>query len=159
MALFRKRRPEAVETPPVPEGVQFSEPTSGELALMASHLDFATRSNIDISDVSQVAQLYDMLLQHWLNTPDYERPDPNMSITVIGTVFGEHLVRRTSLQWVVAQDAASAELALHGTASNVLVYPANLVAKRWVERADSSFIPQIAHELEQIPKPHGRHSL
>lgn len=58
-------------------------------------------------------------------------------------------MRHTSLRWVIASDAQSTELAVHDNRTDFLVYPANVVAKRWVEQDTGDFIPAMASEIEE----------
>ena len=111
---------------------------------MAGHLDFVAAQGVDVIDPAQVAALYDALLGAWLGTPENERPDPNEFINVVGTAFGEHLVRTTPMRWRVATDGYGTELAVHDESSAALVYPANAVGKRWAERQAGDFIPGIS---------------
>ena len=67
--------------------------------------------------------------------------EANDVINVVGHKFGQFLVDDAGFQWTVATDEHGTELAvraLPGTA-DVLVYPANFVAKRW-ERRETGFL-------------------
>jgi hypothetical protein len=82
-------------------------------------------------------------------------PDVNAIINCVGIAFGQALVDRVGLQWVVAMDEYGTELAVHGLAhqGDVLVYPANFVAKRW-ERRESNFfedaLRRVAHDVQKV---------
>lgn len=116
---------------------------------MISHLAFAAECDVDVNDPRQIGDFYEMLLNSWRSSPEGSRSDPNTSINVLGTAFGEYLVRHTSLRWVIASDAQSTELAVHDNRTDFLVYPANVVAKRWVEQDTGDFIPAMASEIEE----------
>jgi hypothetical protein len=62
--------------------------------------------------------------------------DPNAIINMIGLAFGQVLVDRLGLAWVVATDEHGTEIALHGELGDLLVYPTNLVGKRWASGED-----------------------
>lgn len=65
--------------------------------------------------------------------------DPNPLIQAIGIAFGQHLVETQGLEWVIATDPLGTETAVYGAASDLLVYPLNLVAKRW-QRTEGAFL-------------------
>jgi hypothetical protein len=73
----------------------------------------------------------------------------------VGIAFGQVLVDKVGLQWVVATDEYGTEFAVHGLPNrgDVLVYPANFVAKRW-ERRESNFLEdalqRIAHDVQKV---------
>ena len=146
MGLFKRTRPpeELQSTNPT-----FSAPNASETDWMISHLAFAAECDVDVNDPRQIGDFYEMLLNSWRSSPEGSRSDPNTSINVLGTAFGEYLVRHTSLRWVIASDAQSTELAVHDNRTDFLVYPANVVAKRWVEQDTGDFIPAMASEIEE----------
>lgn len=140
VALFSRRSSKNV-------GPTFEEPNQAERAWMSGHLEFAVEMSVDVDDADQVASFYDMLLQSWAQSPPNSRSDPNISINIIGTAFGEHLVRNTPMRWVVATDAHGTELAVHDLGTDFLVYPANAVAKRWTKRESGTFISMMARDI------------
>jgi hypothetical protein len=73
--------------------------------------------------------------------------EPNGVINMIGLAFGHHLVTACDLSWVVATDEHGTEIALHGQPGDILIYPTNLVAKRWTEGA-SAFIENVFVQLQ-----------
>jgi hypothetical protein len=103
-------------------------------------------SGVDLDDPAQLGEYYDRLLTHWLSTSDNGRPDPNPDINLIGIGLGEHLRHRTGLQWAVVTDADGAAIALHGQPGDILIYPTNAVAKRWVAH-QAGFLPGFADEV------------
>src|SRR4051794_15252064 len=60
--------------------------------------------------------------------------DPNDLINAVGLAFGQRLVDDLGLRWVVVSDEFGTELATHAAPGDLLVFPANLVAKRWESR-------------------------
>ena len=77
----------------------------------------------------------------WLISESPETDEVNAVINAVGIAFGSFLVRDAGFSWTVATDEHGCEmavLALPGQA-DVLVYPANFVAKRW-ERREASFL-------------------
>jgi hypothetical protein len=148
MGLFKRTKP-AEEPQPQPTKPIFSAPNTSEIDWMASHLAFAAECDVDVNDPRQIGEFYEMLLDSWRSSPEGSRIDPNTSINVLGTAFGEYLVRHTPLRWVIASDTRSTELAIHDDRSDFLIYPANVVAKRWVKQETGDFIPAMASEIEE----------
>lgn len=72
--------------------------------------------------------------------------DPNPLINMIGIAFGQHLVDALGLEWVIATDEYGTQLAVHGEPNNVLVYPCNLVAKRWESR-EPAFLAKVGAQM------------
>ena len=81
----------------------------------------------------------------------------NQVINQVGVAFGRQLVENLGLRWVIATDDNGSELAVYGLDGHgdVLIYPANLVAKRW-ERREAPFLEEsfrrIAEDIEQIKR-------
>ena len=88
--------------------------------------------------------------------PTYQRPESiirvmgqvesrvrqiNGTINIIGVQFGQFLVDAVGFRWVVASDKQGTDLAILALPGqgDVLVYPANFVAKRW-ERRETDFL-------------------
>lgn len=147
MKKFFRRRTQTTPLAVDPVGLEFFEPNDSEKTWMAGHLQLAAKLNIDVDDVAHVVSFYELLLQSWRDSSAESRSDPNLSINAIGTVFGEHLVRKTVLKWVVASDKFGTELAVHDSATDALVYPANAVAKRWSNGSSGEFIERICSEV------------
>jgi hypothetical protein len=80
----------------------------------------------------------------------WERHDPNHIINAVGIAIGEHLVAALDLRWVVASDDYGTELAVHGEPGSVIVYPANLVAKRFESRTARFIAPLVRQMVEDI---------
>lgn len=74
--------------------------------------------------------------------------DINGIINCVGIAFGQALVDSIGMQWVVATDEYGTELAVYGLPNrgDVLVYPANLVAKRW-ERRESNCLEESCRRI------------
>lgn len=111
-----------------------------ELAWIGEHLNVLAEAGVDVANARQLSAHYDALLADWLSVSEHQRPDPNPLINLIGLGLGECLTRQTGLSWVVASDDAGTEIALYGQVGDVLIYPTNAVAKRWVA-GQAGFIP------------------
>jgi hypothetical protein len=78
----------------------------------------------------------------------------NAVINRVGVAFGQFLVDGLGLNWVIATDERGSDLAVHGPpGKDVLIYPANFVAKRW-ERQEMQFLEksynQIADQVRAV---------
>lgn len=144
---FFQKKPSGKASPRESAQPAFSEPNEAELAWMWNHLQIVAAYGVDLDDARQVGEFYDQVLGSWLSASEESRTDPNDAINLLGTAFGECLVRQSPLRWVVASDFHGAELALHDQQSDFLVYPANAVAKRWVNRRPGHFIPAMADDI------------
>ena len=72
--------------------------------------------------------------------------DPNPLINMVGVALGQHLVEALGLTWVIATDEYGTELAVHGEPNDVLIYPCNLVAKRW-QAGETEFVARVGAEV------------
>ncbi len=84
----------------------------------------------------------------WL--PHWERHDPNNIINAVGVAVGEHFIAELGMQWVLATDEYGTELAVHGEPNDVLVFPANLVAKRFESRTTGFIVRLLGQMCEDI---------
>jgi len=79
----------------------------------------------------------------------------NAVINRVGVAFGQLLVAGIGLSWVIATDEHGSDLAVHGLPGrgDVLVFPANFVAKRW-EKQETHFLEtayqQIAEQVRTL---------
>ena len=88
----------------------------------------------------------DQAFTAWL--PNHDSAEANAIINCVGVALGQHVVDRTRLEWVIASDQYGTELAIYGFPGqgDVLVYPQNLVAKRY-EKKSSPFIVDTINKL------------
>ena len=72
----------------------------------------------------------------WLGQDVRDNTQINGTINIIGVQFGQFLVDSVGFRWVVSSDKHGADLAILALPGqgDVLVYPANFVAKRWERR-------------------------
>ena len=90
----------------------------------------ARRYTGDCEDLPSLAML-DEVVEGWLDDNE-SRIEVNVLINAIGIAFGQHLANSSALTWVIATDTRGSDLALYRENSEVLIYPANAVAKRIV---------------------------
>ena len=72
--------------------------------------------------------------------------DANDVVHAVGLAFGQRLVDDLGMRWVVITDELGTEIAVHAQPGDVLVFPANLVAKRWESRA-TGFLRPVYDEI------------
>jgi hypothetical protein len=82
----------------------------------------------------------DMAFAAWIKTQSNGTDLINGVINAVGIAFGSHLVDGLGLNWVIATDDQGSDLAVYGLPNrgDLLVYPANFVAKRWERREVNS---------------------
>jgi hypothetical protein len=131
----------------------FEEITPTEASWIAARLSDAAH----LCAVSGVESLTPELLDGaWTaGLSDPASGDANFLINAIGIAFGQVLVDRLGFRWVIATDDYGTDLAVVAAEGNgdVLVYPANFVAKRFETRSTgflAESIGLIAAELRRI---------
>lgn len=73
----------------------------------------------------------------------------NDIINYVGVSFGQLLIEGLGFSWVIATDDQGSDLAVYALPrkGDVLIYPANFVAKRW-ERGETGFLEMSYLEIE-----------
>jgi len=104
--------------------------------------------NGGVSDIQP--SLLDSTFASWLSLHEPDTEDPNPVINAFGIAFGQYLVEQLQLSWTVASDKHGTEMAVHGQPGNILVYPLNLVAKRYTARETGFFVPLFREFQNQI---------
>ena len=84
----------------------------------------------------------------WIASEPTETDLINAVINYVGIAFGQALVDGIGLKWVIATDDQGSDLAVHGFpgSGDVLVYPANFVAKRWARR-ETDFLEKAYQQI------------
>lgn len=91
----------------------------------------------------------------WIASKPTDNGLINAIINYVGIAFGQALVDGIGLNWVIATDDQGSELAVYGLPGrgDILVYPANFVAKRW-ERRETNFLEEayrkISHDVRTV---------
>ena len=82
----------------------------------------------------------------WL--PEHDPAEANAIVNCVGVALGQHIVARSGLEWVIASDKYGTELAVYGLPGrgDVLLYPQNLVAKRY-EKRSTPFVVDLINKL------------
>jgi hypothetical protein len=104
------------------------------------------------SDAGQPLTLaaLDRAFAAWMGSSPIDVNLVNQTINCVGIAFGSFLVDGIHLKWVIATDEHGSDLAVHGLPErgDVLLYPANFVAKRW-ERRTTNFLEDSYARIKQ----------
>ncbi len=100
----------------------------------------ATTSATD-ADRSMNLESLDRAFAVWLPECGNDMAKVNAVINAVGIQFGQFLVDAAGFEWTIATDAQGTDLAVRAlpNQADMLVYPANFVAKRWA-RGESGFL-------------------
>jgi hypothetical protein len=126
--------------------------TPAEIDWVAQQQQAAIRfvSMASARDVDAPVTLADLdsAFKVWITKEPTDADEINGVINAVGVAFGQHLVDGAGLKWVIATDQHGSELAVYGLpgAGDVLVYPANFVAKRW-ERRETDFLEKAYRQM------------
>jgi Domain of unknown function (DUF3806) len=119
---------------------------AAELGWLAENLAIA-RSLIGASaEVSLEPTLLDRGLSTWRHQSDSLRMEPNAVANALGIAFGQCLVDGLSMEWAIVADAHGTELAVHGSPSDILVFPTAAAAKR-ISAGEASFFEELYQRL------------
>ncbi len=127
-----------------------------QLAVAASFAEtFAPAGKNDLLSLSSM----DRAFAAWIATEPGDGVLINDIVNAVGMAFGNTLVERLDFEWVVASDNQGTEMAVYALPGkgDVLVYPANFVAKRW-ERREINFLEpsyqKISEDLVRLKQSH-----
>jgi hypothetical protein len=86
----------------------------------------------------------------WLPECGDDATQLNAVINIVGVQFGQILVDSVGFEWTIAKDAQGTDLAVRALPGrgDVLIYPANFVAKRW-QRRESNFLVAAVHTIRE----------
>jgi hypothetical protein len=132
-------------------GQKILEPTPAEHHWVAGNNELAGKiaqgygHEVRAGDVLAPTVL-DRAWDRWMSERD-PADDPNPYINAFGTALGWYLVDRLELEWKVVKDDAGTEMAVWSRAGDLLVFPANLVAKRF-SAGTTSFFADVAQQTE-----------
>jgi hypothetical protein len=117
---------------------------ASEAAWIKTQLENAAKfvEGFSLEDSEQPLALsaLDRAFAAWMASDPTDTELINAVINYVGIAFGQALVDGMGLQWVIADDEQGSDLAVYGfpDRGDILVYPANFVAKRW-ERREINF--------------------
>jgi hypothetical protein len=123
----------------------FSPLTDGERDWVAQQLAAAREfvAGLSPADAGRpvTPEVLDRAFASWLPGAGDDTAGINAAINAVGVQFGQFLVDGAGFEWVIAADGQGTDLAVRALPGrgDVLVYPANFVAKRW-QRRESGFL-------------------
>jgi hypothetical protein len=140
---------------------KFSPLTDAEQSWKAEHLHgarlFVSALSPDDADEPITPESLDRAWSAWLQETGKDVEEINSGVNAVGVQFGQLLVDQAGFQWTIASDAQGTELAVIALPGlhDVLVYPANFVAKRW-ETQERDFLAVsfqgIRRQVEMLTK-------
>jgi hypothetical protein len=123
----------------------FSVLADSERAWIAQQLEgarlFVAAMSPADADKPITLEALDRAFAAWLPQAGNDTNQINGTINVVGIQFGQFLVDAIGFEWTISTDSHGTDLAVRALPGqgDVLVYPANFVAKRW-ERRESNFL-------------------
>lgn len=90
----------------------------------------------------------------WFASHNRGVDDPNPMINAFGIGFGQYLVDNNNLEWKNLQDEFGTEIAVYRTPGDILLFPPNLVAKRYEKEEIEFFVPLYNGIKKQIEEIH-----
>jgi hypothetical protein len=110
----------------------------------------------DVADAELPAlDQLDAVLPVWAEEPVETRTHANDVVLAFGAVLGAHLCRELGLSWILVSDEHGTELAVHGDPGDVLIFPANAVAKRVSEGQSTFFVAFADEAVAQVRRIRG----
>jgi hypothetical protein len=88
----------------------------------------------------------------WLGQWKEGEEDPNPAINQFGHAFGQYLVERLGMVWKMVDDEYGTDAAVVREPGNIVIVPANLVAKRFESRTSPFFASLAAGIGEQVTR-------
>lgn len=107
---------------------------------------FVTAHSPEDSERALTAASLDRAFKNWMSRETQDADTTNEAINAVGIAFGQILSQDIGLRWVIATDGHGSDLALHNPVGEILIYPANFVAKRW-ERRETDFLDASHREI------------
>jgi hypothetical protein len=126
-------------------GQTFSPLNDADRAWIAQQLEearlFIAATSPADADGPITLEALDRAWTAWLPHAGTDLTQINTAINAVGVQFGQFLVDRAGFGWTIAADAQGTDLAILALPGrgDILIYPANFVAKRW-ERRESNFL-------------------
>ena len=115
-------------------------PDDAEIEWVLTNVTAIREAAGGVAGPAKIDELYAGWFEEWAGQPDEDREDPNPMINAFGLAFGQVLVDELGLEWAVVTDEHGTEIAVHGKPHDLIVFPPNLVAKRF-ERATHFLAP------------------
>ena len=101
------------------------------------------------SDLTELQPAHlDQAYTAWSGIHRRGEEDPNPIINAFGIGFGQCLVDRLALAWKIVEDQSGTDIAVYGTPGEIMIFPTNLVAKRY-ERQETGFFVPLFEDIEK----------
>ncbi len=111
---------------------------------IAAALDRLQNDGVAVEDLHSLSDGLDTAYRDWARTHE---GDHGAIIERFAVGIGEHLSRRTDLDWRIVTDVFGTDLGLlDGPRGGFMVVPSNLVAARWM-RGETGWIPGVVGHL------------
>jgi hypothetical protein len=134
----------------------FSPLTDRKQAWVRDQLDllpgFVNAYSAGDSGLPVTLAILDRAFALWVSTDVQEITQINAELNVVGIRFGQFLVDAAGFHWVIATDEHGSDLAVLALPGrgDVVVYPANFVAKRWEKRQTIFLVEAFAWICEKV---------
>lgn len=88
----------------------------------------------------------------WLSTEVSDVNEINQAINCVGITFGSVLVATGEFEWCIATDEEGTDLVIRALPDqgDVLVYPANFVAKRWESKVTNFLVSSYYNTMQVV---------
>jgi hypothetical protein len=100
----------------------------------------------------------DQAYKSWYSNHKRGSEDPNPLINAFGIAFGEYLNQKLGLEWKLVKEKRSTEIAVYGEPGKILLFPPNLVAKRYEKGIVDFFDPlftEISKKVVEVRQLYG----
>ncbi len=132
----------------------FSDLSDAERKWIAAQLEGARQFVAAISPADAAGPMtldvLDRAWAAWLGRDASDQAEVNAIINMVGVQWGQMLVDRLGFVWIIASDGQGSDLAVRALPGqgDVLLYPANFVAKRW-EKREANFLAASFESVRQ----------
>jgi hypothetical protein len=99
----------------------------------------------------------DQAYKAWYSNHKRGSEDPNPLINAFGIAFGEYLIRELGFEWKLVKEKRTTEIAVYGETGNIILFPPNLVAKRYEKGIVDFFEPlfsEIKNKVVEVRQLH-----
>lgn len=123
-------------------------PNEAEMAWIAENLDVARSLVAGPAGGPLDPASLDEALLDWSRQDQAARIEPNALANALGLAFGQWLVERLGMRWAVVTDEHGTDIAVHGSPSDILIFPTTAVAKR-IENEDAPFFKDLYRQMSE----------
>ncbi len=137
---------------------KFCQPNDAELEWIANSIvnacTLVTASRPEDVECKMTPEILDVAYKNWLNGDTKLDMPANDVIHAIGFAFGQFLVDHDGFEWTIVSDQFGTDLGVRALPDrgDVLIYPANMVAKRWETQETDFLVPIYQGVIDQRNK-------